>query len=121
MMIKRFLICLSLMFTAALCINWTEQKGKPEFKQEITTVLRKNITDEAAWAMQQQPITITAQTCSRSAGGKHDFYSEGDYWWPDPKNPDGPYIQRDGMTNPENFVAHRLVMIRFSRIIGALA
>src|SRR3954468_13913705 len=25
------------------------------------------------------------------------------------------------MTNPENFVAHRLAMIRFSRIVGALA
>ena len=34
---------------------------------------------------------------------------------------DSPYIQRDGMTNPENFIAHRLAMIRFSRIIGALA
>ncbi|HEY1055940.1 MAG TPA: alginate lyase family protein, partial [Emticicia sp.] len=49
------------------------------------------------------------------------FYSEGDYWWPDPTNPDGPYIQKDGMTNPDNFVAHRLAMIRFSKIVGSLA
>jgi len=91
------------------------------FKAEITATLRSSIMAEAAWAMQQQPVTVTAETCRRSAGGKHDFYSEGDYWWPDPKNPDGPYIQRDGLTNPDNFVAHRLAMIRFSRIIGALA
>lgn len=71
--------------------------------------------------MQQQPITVTAESCPRSAGGKHDFYSEGDYWWPDEKNPNGPYIQKDGLTNPQNFVAHRLAMIRFSQIIGALA
>lgn len=64
------------------------------------------------------PGTVTATFCERSAGGKHDFYSEGDYWWPDPQNPDGPYIQRDGETNPVNFVAHRLAMIRFSRIVG---
>jgi len=95
--------------------------GEPAFKAEIISTLRKSVMTEAEWAMQQQPITVTAQTCSRSAGGKHDFYSEGDYWWPDPKNPDGPYIQRDGMTNPDNFVAHRLAMIRFSRIMGALA
>ena len=69
----------------------------------------------------QLPVTITNQTSSRSAGTKHDFFSEGDYWWPDPENPNGPYIQKDGMTNPDNFIAHRLVMIRFSRIIGALA
>jgi hypothetical protein len=30
-------------------------------------------------------------------------------------------VQRDGLTNPENFTAHRLAMIRFSRIVGALA
>ncbi|EHQ24428.1 alginate lyase family protein [Mucilaginibacter paludis] len=94
---------------------------EPDFKNRITLTLRSQIMEEAAWAMQQEPVTVTAQTCSRSAGNKHDFYSEGDYWWPDPKNPGGPYIQKDGLTNPDNFVAHRLAMIRFSRIIGALA
>jgi len=64
------------------------------------------------------PVTVTASISERSAGGPHDFYSEGDYWWPDPENPDGPYIRRDGQTNPENFVAHRLAMIRLSKIVG---
>jgi hypothetical protein len=63
-------------------------------------------------------VTVTATFCERSAGGIHDFYSEGDYWWPDPQNPDEPYIQKDGQTNLANFVAHRLAMIRFSRIVG---
>src|SRR5690606_10478525 len=39
---------------------------------------------------------------------------------PDPNNPDGPYIRRDGVTNPDNFVDHRLALIRFSRVVGAL-
>lgn len=91
------------------------------FKNEIEKTLRKQILDEASWAMQQEPITVTAETSTRSAGGKHDFFSEGDYWWPNPKSVDSPYIQRDGMTNPNNFVAHRLAMIRFSKIVGALA
>lgn len=68
-----------------------------------------------------KPITVTSEFSSRSAGGIHDFYSEGDYWWPDPENPNGPYIQRDGLTNPDNFTAHRQAMIRFSQISGALA
>lgn len=59
--------------------------------------------------------------CKRSAGGIHDFYSEGDYWWPNPNEPEGPYIQKDGMTNPDNFVDHRKAMIRLSRIVGSLA
>ncbi|WP_341842958.1 alginate lyase family protein [Chitinophaga caseinilytica] len=82
---------------------------------------REQIRKEAAWAMQQQPVTVTAASCDRSAGGKHDFYSEGDYWWPDPKHQDSPYVQRDGQTNPGNFVAHRQAMVRFSRVVGALA
>src|SRR5207248_9404410 len=61
-----------------------------------------------------EPITVTAAHSPRSAGGEHDFFSEGDYWWPDPNNPGGPYIQRDGMTNPDNFVAHRHAMVRMS-------
>lgn len=90
-------------------------------EKQTAQVLHDHILQEAAWAMQQQPITVTAETSLRSAGGKHDFFSEGDYWWPNPKSVDSPYIQRDGMTNPDNFVAHRHAMIRFSRIVGALA
>ncbi|MEO6523115.1 MAG: alginate lyase family protein [Mucilaginibacter sp.] len=91
-----------------------------QINKHIIETLRPIALKEAAWALKQKPVTVTAESCSRSAGGKHDFYSEGDYWWPNPKSPDSPYVQRDGMTNPQNFVAHRLAMIRFSRIIGAL-
>ncbi|HEV8592424.1 MAG TPA: alginate lyase family protein [Pyrinomonadaceae bacterium] len=70
--------------------------------------------------LKEKPITITASHSSRSAGGMHDFFSEGDYWWPDPKNPEGPYIQRDGMTNPDNFVEHRRALMRFSMQMPAL-
>jgi hypothetical protein len=68
----------------------------------------------------EQPITVTASKNPRSAGGLHDFSSEGDYWWPDPKNPDGPYIQKDGQTNPDNFVEHRHAMVRMSRQVATL-
>jgi hypothetical protein len=68
----------------------------------------------------EQPITVTASRNPRGAGGVHDFSSEGDYWWTDPKNPDGPYIQKDGQTNPDNFVAHRHAMVRMSRQVATL-
>jgi hypothetical protein len=90
-------------------------------KEEAIKTLRKQVLAKADWALIQQPVTVTAYSAKRSAGGAHDFYSEGDYWWPDPTHVDSPYIQRDGMTNPENFTAHREAMIRFSRIVGALA
>lgn len=84
-------------------------------------VLKDLIVSNAAWAMEQEPETVTAHLCDRSAGGIHDFYSEGDYWWPSPEGEDKPYIRRDGETNPNNFVAHRHSMIRFSQIVGSLA
>ena len=71
--------------------------------------------------LKEKPVTVTASHSPRSAGGLHDFFSEGDYWWPDPKNPDGPYIQRDGMTNPDNFVEHRTALMRLSVEVPALA
>lgn len=112
---------LKVFFATVVLFALTSWTTAPDFTAEIKTTLRQQVLDEAQWAMQQKPITVTAEHSTRSAGGKNDFYSEGDYWWPNPANPDGPYIQKDGLTNPQNFVAHRLAMIRFSQIIGALA
>lgn len=96
-------------------------QAQSSFQQQLLKDTRPAVIKRATWALQQAPQTITAFRCDRSAGGLHDFYSEGDYWWPDPANPNGAYIQRDGETNPGNFVAHRQAMIRFSRVMGALA
>jgi len=81
---------------------------------------RKDILLRAGEMYTARPVTVTSSTCKRSAGGLHDFYSEGDYWWPDPAKPDGPYIQKDGQTNPDNFSDHRLAMIRLSEITATL-
>lgn len=97
------------------------QENALTIRQKATETLKGQVLAEAAWAMKQKPITVTAETSPRSAGGLHDFFSEADYFWPNPANPDGPYINRDGESNPDNFVAHRKAMIRFSKIIGALA
>ena len=70
--------------------------------------------------LNEEPVTVTAAQCERSFGGVHDFYSEGDYWWPDPENPDGPYIRKDGQTNPGNFTAHRKAMRNLSIWVPAL-
>lgn len=98
--------------------NWgeIEERTTDYFVKERARVIE--LAEEYTYL---KPITVTAETSPRSAGGIHDFYSEGDYWWPDPENPEGPYIQRDGLTNPDNFTAHREAMIRFSQISGALA
>mgnify|MGYP000025394582 CR=1 FL=1 len=95
-------------------------KRDHSLKEEVTDLLRTEIVIRGDKALAEEPVTITAYRAERSAGGIHDFYSEGDYWWPNPINPDSAYIRRDGQTNPDNFVAHRHAMIRFSSLVGDL-
>ena len=87
---------------------------------DITGIEKPRILKKANVYLTAAPVTITAERCERSKGGAHDFYSEGDYWWPDPKNPDAPFIRRDGETYPGLFVAHRKSLVRLSDIIGTL-
>jgi hypothetical protein len=102
-------------------VSLTAFKPSSGFKKDAVKLLKDEIIARADKVLSELPQTITMYVCSRSAGSIHDFYSEGDYWWPDPNKPDGPYIQRDGMTNPDNFTDHRKAMIRFSQIVGSLA
>ena len=88
---------------------------------DLAAMERPRVVRAADEYLTRAPETITSFPASRSAGGTHDFFSEGDYWWPDPKNPSGPYIRRDGESNPDNFVAHRRAMIRLSVEVPALA
>lgn len=113
-MIRRDFLRASLALSTAPLI-----RGATKF--DLAAIERGRVMKAAAEYLTARPVTVTASSSPRSAGGKHDFFSEGDYWWPDPKNPNGPYIQRDGMSNPDNFVAHRRAMIRLSLIVPALA
>jgi Alginate lyase len=88
--------------------------------QTLAAIERARVLGAADQYLRERPVTITSSQSNRSAGGLHDYFSEGDYWWPDPANPDGPYIQRDGMSNPDNFVAHRHALIRLSLHVPAL-
>jgi hypothetical protein len=87
---------------------------------DIRALYRDRDIAMADKALADEPITVTAAHSPYSAGGVHDFYSEADYFWPDPSNPDAPWISKDGLSNPEIFADHRHVMIRFSMDVAAL-
>lgn len=110
---------LTFLFASIYCMS--QPGSNPLYADSIRQTLRQQVLIEANKALLQKPVTVTDSFSPRSAGGKHDFYSEGDYWWPNPLNADSPYVQRDGMTNPDNFVAHRQAMIRFSQLVGSLS
>jgi hypothetical protein len=88
---------------------------------DLPALERARVLNQAEAFLGEAPATVTATSSPRSPGGRHEFFSEGDYWWPDPANPGGPYVRRDGQTNPDNFVGHRQALMRLSRIVPALA
>lgn len=117
---KSNLIAVLFLFGSLVGICQSADLLNKEIKEKTVLVLKENTLRNARKYLKEKPVTVTAYVAERSAGGVNDFYSEGDYWWPNPENPEGPYIRRDGETNPENFTAHRLAMIRFSKIVGSL-
>jgi hypothetical protein len=86
----------------------------------VAAVDRDRILREADHWLSEKPETITDFPSPKSPGGLHDFFSEADYFWPNPKDPNGRYINRDGQSNPANFQLHRRAMIRLSLAVPAL-
>ena len=94
----------------------------PKLTLDVATIDRERILKAATSALGLKPVSITTTPAKLSEGGLNDFYSNGDYWWPDPAKPNGlPYIKRDGETNPENFVAHRMAVKALRDSVAALA
>ena len=112
---KNYLALITMIFLCAFT-QCTQQK----ITETEVNFSREAIISEADRYLQQPPVPITSFSSERSAGSIHDFYSEGDYWWPNPEDMEGPYIRKDGQTNPANFTAHRESMRDLSRWIAAL-
>jgi hypothetical protein len=87
-------------------------------RQDRTRILRL-----ASQWLSEKPETITAFPAPDSPNrpsDPHEFFSESDYFWPNPANPSGPYKEIDGKSNPDNFQGHRRAMIRLSQAMPAL-
>jgi hypothetical protein len=70
----------------------------PKYSKDVSElrILADGVLENGPWSVtysRPQGIEVPA----------HEYYSEGPYWWPDPKNPNGPYIRKDGERNPGRF------------------
>ncbi|HEY9508847.1 MAG TPA: alginate lyase family protein [Verrucomicrobiae bacterium] len=100
----------------------TSRKFAGKISIDVGNIDRKRILRAANSALTLKPLSIVQHRAELSAGGPNDFYSNGDYFWPDPKKADGlPYINRDGLSNPGNFSEHRLAMRQLRDAVAALA
>src|SRR6201992_1437740 len=107
-------------FTALTALAPTAEATNNAAYQLVAQTDRSRILRGAQEALSRAPVTVTSSTSPRTPGGPHDFFSEADYFWPDPLNPNGPYINRDGQSNPANFNEHRKAMIALSVRMPAL-
>ena len=99
----------------------SESSAPTKQRLDIAAIDRERILKTATAALELSPLTITKFPAKFSEGGPNDYYSNGDYWWPNPAKTNGlPYIQRDGQTNPENFNQHRLALRQLRDAVAAL-
>ncbi len=95
--------------------------SEPASSIDVAAIDRVRILTAANKALALEPITISRFRAKLSEGGPNDFYSNGDYWWPNPATTNGlPYVQHDGQSNPDNFVAHRLCIAELRDAVAAL-
>lgn len=102
------------------CANYNSDIIQTVNYKRIINIDSQRVINEANEYLNIAPVPITTSSCERSLGTKNDFYSEGDYWWPNPDFPDSPYIKRDGLTNPDNFKDHRIAMRNMSIYVASL-
>ena len=104
MIFRLFVLYVWLVVPFVLLVKNTHAKQLDGF--DFIAIEKPRVLEKANSYLSEKPRTVTFSLCQRSAGGLHDYYSEGDYWWPDPEKPDGPFIRRDGETYPELFQDH---------------
>lgn len=76
-------------------------------KEGWTLAPVKRLRAEADRRIREGPWTVTSDRPEGVVLDPHDYYSEAPYWWPDPANPSGPYVRKDGQTNPTRFTANK--------------
>src|SRR6266850_5692095 len=110
--------------TLLLCCLWLVAGtafGAETLSIDLKAIDRERILKWAKAGLEMEPVTIAKFRAKLSEGGPNDFYSNGDYWWPNPNTTNGlPYVQRDGQTNPENFVEHRKCIVTLRDAVAAL-
>jgi hypothetical protein len=79
-------------------------------KEAWTQDSARRLRAEADRRMTQGPWSVTFERPGGTALDPHDYYSEAPYWWPNPEDPQGPYVLRDGHLNPDRFSANRAAL-----------
>lgn len=106
----------------ALAMQTGFSAPEPSLAQTVAENDRARILKLADEALKLKPPAVTDAIATNSEGGPHDFFSQGDYYWPNKTNATGlPYVGHDGESNPIVFSEHRMAMRRMKDAVAALA
>ena len=91
--------------------------GDPLFKRDFDALLKR-----AHSMLSRDAFSIMGKKVAPASGDKHDYFSTGQYWWPNPNSPDGsPFIRKDGQANPgSNLISDRSTLREMIRAVYTL-
>ena len=103
----------------------TEDEAYPIYsaitrKEAWTQESVRRLRADAERRMKEGPWSVTTERPLRPDLDPHDYYSEAPYWWPDMENPSGPFVLREGHTNPGRFIENQAALISMSDGVFAL-
>lgn len=96
-------------FTKDIYKEYLKKNIQGKTNAEFTRIASE-LETEAEIRMGGPLYSVTFGKSRAKSGDIHDYYSEAPYWWPDPKNPGGKFIRRDGEYYPERLIDHMLDM-----------
>lgn len=105
---------------------------RPADLNAIKAALQKDAAIGAAYrdliaradkALAAKPASVMDKRSIPVSGDRHDYVSLARYWWPNPADTKGPYVRRDGDTNPdiESNRFDRTALSRMTREADTLA
>jgi hypothetical protein len=80
----------------------------------------RRLRSEADKRMKEGPWSVTADRPKGVDLDPHEYYSEAAYYWPNPDNPAGPDLRKDGQANPTRVIANQTSLNAMSDAVFAL-
>ena len=78
------------------------EEVKTSLQQPFYQSSYRALCESADRLLDAEPLSVMMKEKTPASGDKHDYLSQARYFWPDPSKTNGlPYINRDGVSNPE--------------------
>ena len=98
------------------------KNAKQSLADPVYGLAYQKLLERADEALLEPPLSVMMKEKVPASGTKHDYMSQARYYWADPSKPDGlPYIQLDGLSNPELEKLDRVRLGTFANRVTTLS